>query len=108
DQLGGEHDERAAADGRRVDDVAVGIEDRLARPERAGAESAHGVDAAREEALEQRQLLAAPPLVAEAPADAAAGGADERAERRALVERIEPARASFDLDEVALAAEAGE
>jgi hypothetical protein len=37
--------------------LALRVEDRLARAERAGLEAAHRVDAAREVALEERQLV---------------------------------------------------
>src|SRR5262249_20802139 len=59
------HDElRAAADRVGRDDLAEAVLAELVGAERAAREAADGVDAAGEEALEERKLLAVEPLVA--------------------------------------------
>src|SRR4029453_13060223 len=83
------------------------LHDQVAGAERAHLEPAHRVDAAGEIALEQRQLFLA--RVAEAVAEVPAGGEHHRSAESGNVEKGNvPARARLGVDELAVAAQAGD
>src|SRR5207249_1016486 len=95
----------AAADGRGRDRAPEDVLARLARSERAGLEAADRADAAREVALEERQLVRVHPALAEeAVADGTADRVGEVTQRLRAQERVVPALARLALHE-ALAAE---
>src|SRR5262249_56577262 len=104
DHLVVQDDLRGAADGRGGEDLAARVLLRLKWTEGAGLETPDRVDATREVALEQRQLVAVDAGVADAVRDIRAERVGEVAETLRAQEGVVPALARLGLDE-ALAAE---